>query len=90
MFDENGKVMSEKEILKASLDHIAEAAGFLFECESIELKSLAFHVDSILKLGTVLVNDDCPLDAACDYTKYENEKYQEFLEKKKSHLKVIK
>jgi hypothetical protein len=76
---ETGKKMTDKEIIGAAQDMLAEVVGILFECETYAGKQLAFMADALLKLGTVVYNGDCPLDAAADYTRYENKKYHEHL-----------
>lgn len=86
MKDENGVVLSENEILKTALDHIAEACCFLFELESDRGQAVAWMADSLLKYGNVVYNDDCPIMASCDYQKYEERKYQEKVKK----LKTVK
>ena len=84
MIDENGNEMSDKEILKSALDHLAEACCFLYEIEDESFHSLGFMVDSCLKLGTVLLNDGNVLNAAADYSAYEQELFE------KNKLRVIK
>ena len=90
MKDENGKDLTDKEVLKYALDDLGNACCSLYELEDEMYHSLAFMVDSCLKLGTVLINGDNILSASADYTNYEHERYQKFLEEKKKHLKVVK
>lgn len=88
MKDENGKKLSEEEILQEALNLISDACCLLFEIESPEITPLAFMTDAVLKLGQVIRNGDDPRSAAADYTAYENKKYMEF--KSKKNLEVIK
>lgn len=81
-------ILTDKEIMKEALDHLSEACCFLFELQTTEGESLAFMVDSCLKLGQILYHEDSPLEAACDYASYEEELYQRHLKEKK--LKLIK
>tara|TARA_R110000868_G_scaffold257626_1_gene514906 strand:- start:259 stop:519 length:261 start_codon:yes stop_codon:yes gene_type:complete len=71
MLNEHGKEMTEKEKIKEALACLSEACFLLFETESVEGRQFAFVVDSALKLGQVIYNEDDPLDAASDYTAYE-------------------
>jgi len=84
MIDENGKKLEDKEILKGALDHMAEALGHLFETKSTLCQSLAFSLDSLIKLGTVIYHDDDILNASCNWEKYEDELYN------KKRLKLVK
>ena len=54
MIDENGVKLSDDELIKNALDHLAEACAFLFETEDREGHALAFMVDSALKYGEVV------------------------------------
>ena len=83
MNDENGNKVSEKEIIKVSLDMLAEACCLLFETESPEGHALAFMVDSAMKYGQVIYRDDNVLSAAADYTGYESRLYEEKMGEKK-------
>ena len=71
MNDENGNKLSDKDILKASLDNLSDACCLLYELEDETYHSLAFMVDSCLKLGQVLHRDDNILSASTDYDAYE-------------------
>ena len=86
MKDENGNDVTDKELMKEALNHLANAICLLFEAESKELKQFCFVVDSALKLGQVIYRDDDPLDAACDYAEYENKVYL----RNKKHLELVK
>ncbi len=88
MQDEDGNIVSEKEILKVAMDHLSEACSFLFELESLEGECLGFMADSVLKLAQVLYLDDSPLSASTDFQRWEEKKYQEYLKKRK--LKLIR
>lgn len=83
----DGKEMTEKEMIKESLDLLSDACCFLFETESDVGQSLAFMVDSALKYGQVIYRDDRILDAACDYQAYEEEVYKRHMKEKQKALR---
>lgn len=86
MQNENGTILTDKELLREALDHMAEALCFLFETEDPLYHSLAFMCDSTIKLGTVILNDgDRILDAGANWEGYEAELYERF-----NKLRVIK
>lgn len=85
MIDENGIKLTDKEILKGALDHMAEALCHLFETDHPIFQSIAFMLDSTIKLGTVILNDGSILDASSNWEKYESELYE-----KRKIMKVIK
>ena len=92
MQDEKGNTLTEKEIIKTALDHLSEACCFLFECESAEAQAAAFMADMALKYTNVIYNGDCPLEAACDFTAYEQSvalRKCEMKDKIKARLTVI-
>lgn len=78
MRDENGVTLTDKEILKEALNHMSEALCFLFETENELCQSIAFMLDSTIKLGTVIYNDGCILDASANWEAYERELYYKF------------
>ncbi len=84
MRDENGNELSEQEIIKDALNHLAEGLCFAYELQSDEGRAFAFMLDSVVKYGQVIMRGDDVLLAAADYTGYE----QEVSERNK--LKVIK
>lgn len=72
--------LSEQEIIKTALDHLAESLCWVYETKSPEGHALAFMVDSAVKYGQVIMRGDDVLLASADYTEYENEisrKHQE-------------
>jgi hypothetical protein len=75
--------LSDNELLTIALGHIGESLCALYETKGKEYQALAFMVDSCVKLGTVLLNEDDILSASADYTAYENSLG-------KPNLKVIK
>jgi hypothetical protein len=81
MKDENGKELSEKELIKDALGLLSEACVPLFETESIEGQALAFMVDSALKYGQVVYRDKDVLSAAADYNSFEEKLYEETMRK---------
>ncbi len=86
MRDENGIELSDREVLHEALNHMADALAFLFETDDPLYKSLAFMLDSVIKLGTVIYNDpDRILDATAVWQSYEDELYH-----RHNSLKVIK
>lgn len=72
-----GKEMTDQEILKESLDMLANVVAFLYETESFEGQSCAFMCDSLIKYMQVVYRGDNLLDAASDYNAYEEECYQQ-------------
>ncbi len=93
MIVENGKHMSEKQLLKEALDLIADACCLLFETEEPESQAAAFMTDSVLKYLQVIYRDDDVLLASADYTAYEQKVYerrQEIKEKEKQKEKQKK
>ena len=80
--EENGNVrdLTEKEILKTALDHMAEALCFAFELQTPEGEAVAFMLDSVVKYAQVVYHGDSPKDASCDYTQYEQMVYQRKLD----------
>jgi len=85
MKDENGNEMTEKDILKDSLELMADVCGLLFETNSEECHAAAFMADSLIKYLQVIYRGDNVLSASADYTSYENEIYL----KSGKHLRVI-
>lgn len=85
MFDENGIKLTDKEILKGALDHMGEALCHLFETEEPIFQSVAFMLDSAIKLGTVIFNDGSILDASSNWEEYESELYE-----KRQLMRIIK
>lgn len=81
MVDEEGNELSEKEILKTAMDHIAEACCFLFECDSPEIQVIGALADTLLKLGNVIMHDESPLTASVGYDEFAEQKYLEFIKK---------
>lgn len=79
---------TEKELIKAASDHIAEACCFLFECESELGKTMAVLCDTMLKLAHINRYDDDLLIATTSYDEFEAEKYDEFLKKRRLKLVV--
>lgn len=86
MKNENGKEMTEKEIIKECLDLVSEVCCLLFETESKESHAAAFMADNLIKYLQVIYRDDRILDATCDYEKYEHRHYL----KSKKNIEVIK
>lgn len=85
---ETGLEMTEKEIIKEALDHLAEVCCLAFELESDEGHAFAWMVDSAIKYAQVIYRDDNVLRAACDYTAYEEEVCERHQEEK--NLEVVK
>ncbi len=85
MIDENGNEMSEKVIIKESLDLLSEVCCLLFETESPEAIAAAYMADSLIKYLQCIYRDDDVLLASTDYAKYENDVYL----KSKKHLRVV-
>lgn len=82
VIDENNEKVSEKVLIKESLECLAEACSLLFETDSNEGHALAFMVDNCIKYGQVIYRDHDILDAAYDYAEYENKYYKEMKDKK--------
>lgn len=76
MINENGKKMTEKEILKESLDLMANVLCLLFETKSHKSVAAAFMADSLIKYLQVIYRGDDVLRASADYTAYEEEVFQ--------------
>ncbi len=76
MTDENDKKLEEKELIKETLDNLANALCFVYETESNEGHALAFMVDSALKYGQVILRGHNVLSASADYTTYEQEVFE--------------
>lgn len=85
MQDENGMILSDKDLLKEALGHMSEALCFLFETNDPLYQSVAFSLDSAIKLGTVVLHDGSILDASASWQDFEDELYE-----KHNRLKVIK
>ena len=77
MKDENGKELSEKEIIHEILSQLSNICCFAFELESDQGQSFAWLIDSAIKYGTIIYNGDNVLLAACDFAKYEESLYNE-------------
>lgn len=60
MKDEKGNEISQEEILKCGLDHLSDAACFLFELESVEGRALAFFTDGIIKCAEAVLHGEDP------------------------------
>ena len=60
MLNVDGSEMSEKEILKCGLEHLADACAFLYEIEDDAVIALAYMVDSLLKCSNAILNDADP------------------------------
>lgn len=71
MLDEFGNTVSEKEIIKAVCDHLAEAVGIAYKLESPEGHALAWLADMAQKYGEVIYRDYPVLYACSDYNKFE-------------------
>lgn len=83
MNDENGNVMSEKDIIREALDLMSDVLFLLYETESDNAKAACWMADSLSKFMTVLFNNGDVLLASADYSSYENKLYKSFLRKKK-------
>lgn len=86
MQDENGNVMTEKQIISEAMDLMSNVTALLFETKSPEGHAAAFMADNLLKYLQVIYRDDNVLLATCDYTAYE-EGYQN---KIKNSLTLVK
>lgn len=71
MKHKNGEKLSDDELIKTALDHMAEALCFLFETQDREGQALAFMLDSAIKYGTVVLAGGDVLDASADFTRWE-------------------
>jgi hypothetical protein len=60
MLDENGVELSEEEIMKDGLNHLAEACCFFYELESEEGIAMAFMADSLYRYVQAISNNDDP------------------------------
>jgi len=59
MNDENGKEMTEAEIMQGALENLSEACACLYELESPEGKVMAFMADRLLHcINAVMQGDD--------------------------------
>lgn len=76
MKNENGIEMTEKEIMKESLDLLGNVLFLLFETETEEGKAAAFMADSLVKYLTAIYHQGNVLSAAADYTEFENNLYK--------------
>lgn len=86
MKDENGNEMSDKDIIKESLDLMSDVCCLLFETNSDQAIAAAYMADSLIKYLQVIYRGDDVLSAAADYTGYENNVYL----KSGKHLRTIK
>ena len=86
MIDENGIVLTEKEIIKDIMDMLSEALCPAYELESDDGYALAWMIDCALKYAQVIYRDDNVLSASADYTRYE----ENMANMKKLKLRVIK
>ena len=75
-----------KDLYKHILNCLGDASMAAIELESQEDKALGFMLDSVLKLAHVLYENDCPLNAMCDFQKFEQKVY----ERNNNFLRVIK
>ena len=83
--------MNDKELLKISLDNLADAIAAAFEISSKEGKAFAFLLDALIKYGTVLYYELDFHDAAVDFNKLDDKLYKENLAKsKREAFKIIK
>lgn len=82
MKDEHGNKITEKELMQAALDHVAEALCLLYETETDTGHAAAFMCDSLVKYLQVVYRDHNVLSASADYTKYENLCYKRFMKAK--------
>lgn len=81
MMNEDGKEMSEEEILEEACNLVSDACCLLFETKSDEGHASAFMADNLLKYLQVIKRGDDVLSAAADYSAYEQKVYEEFKEK---------
>lgn len=82
MQDENGKEMTEEQLLDEAAQIMGDVCCFLFETESAEGHAAAFMADCLLKYLQVAKRGDNVLSAAADYTAYEQEVYNRKLAQK--------
>jgi len=85
MIDESGTTMTEKQMIKEAMELTADICSLLYETETGEAHAAAFMADNLLKYLQVIYRDDNVLDAAADYTAYEEERYL----KTKKHLELV-
>jgi len=52
---ETKEALSNEEVFKTGMDHLAESACWFFEVETPEGKAMAFMVDSLLRYGERVV-----------------------------------
>lgn len=77
MKDHQGNELSELDIIKGALEHLAEAVGHLYETTSPEGHALAAMAEAALKYGTVISRGDDVLTAIADMTAYEAKVFEE-------------
>jgi hypothetical protein len=70
----DGTEMSDKEIMKVALDHIADAACFLFEINSDEGIAAAFMCDTLLHYVSAIYKDRDPRLSEDDYNDLNEDK----------------
>jgi len=88
MNNPDGSKTSQKDLLKFSLDHLANAASFAFEMEDDVGRLYAIIIDNAIKIGTTMYYEKEFLRIASDYNEMEEEIYRE--RQAKNRLKIVK
>ncbi len=83
--------ISDEELLREGLNHLGEAASFLFEIETDTGKAIAFMVDNVIRYGEHLLNDRDPrssqefYDSLDDKIKDIKDEVNEILDKRETY-----
>jgi hypothetical protein len=88
MIDENGTVLTEKEIIKDIMEILTEALCPAYELKSDNGHALAWMIDCALQYAKVIYRDFDVLSASADYTRYEENMAD--IKKLDANLRVIK
>lgn len=88
MKDEHGNIMTEKQILKITLDLLSDICCLLYETESDASIAAAYMADSLMKYIQVIYRGDDVLLASADYSNYEKNIYDEY-QKNDTKLKLV-
>lgn len=60
MIDTDGSGVSEEKLMEYTMDHLADAACFIYEVESPEGIAMACMVDAILRYGEAIIQKRDP------------------------------
>ena len=78
--------MSDQQLMKMALDHLAEALAFLYEIETDVGIAAATMVDNSIKYLYPIYHGDDPRDSSSNFDSYEHSIYL----RSRKHMKVVK